>query len=410
MRTTRRNFLTVTAGSAAAVSLGGAMPRFLLRAAEQPGAADGDNVLVVVQLSGGNDGLNTIVPFADDAYYQARPQLAIARDQVLKIDDHLGFHPAARGLADLLEGQELSIVQGVGYPNPNRSHFESMDIWHTCLRKDQPRSDGWLGRYLDAAARKSGGDLPALHLGGEEQPRALSAQQVRVPSVRSLDRFRLQLAEGNVDVKTIERLAGEDRQTTNDLLGFVQSSTTAALDASRRVEQAGKGYKTDVAYPENELGQNLRTVAQLIDSGLSTRIYYLTLDGFDTHSQQADAHAALLGKLGSAVQAFIEDTGRHGHGDRVLLMAFSEFGRRVQENASAGTDHGAAAPLLLAGQRVRPGLLGRHPSLTDLEEGDLKFHTDFRRVYATVLQRWLNWPSAEVLGGSYEPLDALRTA
>ncbi|MCO6457181.1 MAG: DUF1501 domain-containing protein [Pirellulaceae bacterium] len=407
MRTTRRQFLAVT-GTSAVLAIGGRLPEFWLRAAaagESP--TKGEKILVVVQLSGGNDGLNTIVPHGDESYYRARPQLAIPRDQVLKIDDFHGFHPSARGLADLLEAGQLAIVQGVGYPDPNRSHFESMDIWHSCFRKDRPRQDGWLGRYLDRAAGTAGGDVPALHVGEEEQPLALAAQRVRVPSVRSLDRFRLQLESGEADAATIQRLVGRERPAASDLLGFVQSSSAAALEAARRVEQARRQYQTDVEYPASGLGQKLRTVAQLIDAGLETRIYYLTLDGFDTHARQAEAHAALLTELSGSMAAFMDDLARHGHAERVLLLGFSEFGRRLEENASAGTDHGAAAPLLLAGQAVRPGLLGTHPSLTDLDQGDLKFHTDFRRVYALLLESWLGCPSAELLGGSYEPIAAL---
>jgi uncharacterized protein (DUF1501 family) len=180
------------------------------------------------------------------------------------------------------------------------------------------------------------------------------------------------------------------------------------LETSQRVEQAARDYKTPVVYPESGLATKLKTVAQLIDSGLGTRVYYVTLDGFDTHAQQPAAHAALLSELGDAVSSFIKDTKHHGHGERVAVLAFSEFGRRVQENASDGTDHGAAAPMFLAGSNVRAGLIGDHPSLTDLEDGDLKFHTDFRQVYATVLESWLSWPSESVLGGRFKPVEAFK--
>ncbi|MCB9940756.1 MAG: DUF1501 domain-containing protein [Planctomycetaceae bacterium] len=405
MRSNRREFLRTTLGSSAILSLGATLPDFL-RAAAATGTDDKDTILVVVQLSGGNDGLNTVIPFSDPAYKKARPTLAIPTSDVLKIDDTLGFHPSARGLADLLEDDSLAIVQGVGYDNPNRSHFESMDIWHTCQRKSDTRTTGWLGRYLDATqANKSGASL-ALHLGHEKQPLALTATGVSVPSISSLESFRLN-DSGDKEVRsTISKLAASKQDESDSLLGFLQSTTTVALAASQRVEQASRDYKTPVTYPDSELAKKLKTVAQLIDSGLGTRVYYVTLDGFDTHSQQPAAHAALLSQLGGAVSSFVKDIDHHGQSDRVAVLAFSEFGRRVAENASEGTDHGAAAPMFLAGKKVRAGLIGKHPSLTDLEDGDLKFHTDFRQVYATVLESWLGWPNESVLGGKFKTVEA----
>jgi uncharacterized protein (DUF1501 family) len=409
MNTTRRDLLKAGLGASSILTFGGTAPDFLLRAAAQEGGATGGRILVVVQLSGGNDGLNTVVPFGDDGYRRARPKLAIAADAVLKINDALGFHPALRGFADLLEEGKLAVVQGVGYAQPNRSHFESMDIWHSCCRKGKDaRMDGWLGRYLDAHAGPAGGDVPALHLGPEQQPLALTARNTRVPSVRSLDRFRLQSADDAQVKRAIKELTAAGRADENALLQFVQSSTTSALSASERVEAANKGYKPAVEYPGTDLAGKLKVVAQLISAGLTTRIYYVTLDGFDTHSQQEPAHTNLLGELGGAVRAFLQDLEKHRLADRVLVMSFSEFGRRTAENASAGTDHGAAAPMFLAGASVKAGLVGRHPSLTDQDDGDLKFHTDFRQVYAAVLERWLVVKSEPALGGRYEPVDALK--
>jgi uncharacterized protein (DUF1501 family) len=402
MRTTRRQFLSTAFGSAAVVSLGVSTPEFLLQAALHGADASSESILVVVQLSGGNDGLNTIVPYADQEYYKQRPTLAVARSDVLKINTELGWHPSMQGCASLMEAGQLAVVQGVGYANPNRSHFESMDIWHTCRRKGQARNDGWLGRYLDAFQDQAGGDVPALHLGAEEQPLALTAQNVQVSSVQSLDRFRL--VDGERDEALIQQVTSTARDKSG-LLSFVQSNTQAALSASERIEQATKDYKTNVAYPQSALARKLKTVAQLIDAGLKTRIYYVILDGFDTHSRQAAAHNALLRQFSDALQAFVQDCSDHGHGQRVMVMAFSEFGRRVKENASEGTDHGAAAPMILAGEKITAQVSGRHPSLTDLEDGDLKFHTDFRQVYATVLEKWLGCNSVDVLGKHYDTLD-----
>jgi uncharacterized protein (DUF1501 family) len=401
MLANRRQFLAAAAGSLPLISLSPGAPRFLRAAAEAP-SQQPDRVLVVVQLSGGNDGLNTIVPFTDDLYYRLRPTLAVPKDQVLKIDDRLGFHPALAGLAKLLEAGRLSIVQGVGYPQPNRSHFESMDIWHTAQADPSRRTVGWLGRYLDTTQGQSV-DAPALHLGPEKQPLALAALAVQSPSIQSLERFRLEQADSEPVRGALESSLAAERSAPDDLLRFAQASTTAAVTSSRRVE-AALGKYWAAAYPQSGLAARLKTVAQLIDAGSSTRIYYVALDGFDTHSLQGDAHAGLLTQLGGALQAFYDDLAQHGHARRVLSVCFSEFGRRVKENASRGTDHGAAAPLLLAGGQVKPGLLGVHPSLTDLDDGDLKHHTDFRRVYAAILEHWLGQPSQPILGAAFEPL------
>ena len=407
MYTSRREFLAMLAGGSV-LSLGGHVPESLAKAAAAEPAGGKETILVVVQLTGGNDGLNTVVPYQHDEYRKARQKLAIRANDVLKINDALGLHPSARGLSDLLEAGQLAIVQGVGYPDPNRSHFESMDVWHTCQRKGNPRSTGWLGRFLDASSESAGVDAPAVNVGSGKLPLALTAENVRVPSFGSPESLRLQDRGSRELGDAIRALANGSKAPADPLLGFLQSSTTSALAASERITEALRDYQTPITYPESALAIRLKTVAQLIDAGLKTRVYYVELDGFDTHSQQAAAHAALLQQLGGAVRAFVEDVAHHGHGDRTLVMAFSEFGRRVAENASEGTDHGAAAPMFLAGSHVRGGLVGEHPSLTDLDDDDLKFHTDFRQVYATLLERWLGWPSKSVLGGEFKSIDVLK--
>ncbi len=407
MKTTRRQFLSAAARSSALISLSPLVPQILLQATAAAAESPGERVLVVVQLTGGNDGLNTVVPYGDDAYRRNRFTLAIGADQVLKIDGYAGLHPSMRGFAKLLEDGKLAIVQGVGYPNPNRSHFESMDLWHTAHQAAVNRPSGWLGRYLDAAAKRDGRDVPAMHLGAEQQPLALVGQDIQVPSIQSLERFRLEVDGDSELRRVVQTSVTAERPADNDLLTFVQNSTTAALTSSERVEHALGNYRTPVSYPDTGLAQKLRTVAQLIDAGMSTRIYYLALDGFDTHSNQGATHANLLAELSDATAAFLQDLSQHDHAQRVLLMTFSEFGRRVKENASQGTDHGAAAPMFLAGGTVKPGLHGKHPSLTDLQEGDLKHHTDYRQVYATVLQDWLGWKSDLILGGTFQPLSII---
>lgn len=397
---TRRDFL---AQSAALVSLAPFAPPLLRQASAAAAEVSGERVLVVIQLSGGNDGLNTVIPFKDAEYRKNRFTLAIPAEQQRKINDELAFHPSLGGFAKLLEAGKLAIVQGVGYPQPNRSHFESMDLWHTAHQLNGSRPAGWLGKYLDGQFAADGRDVPALHLGGEKQPLALAGEKAAATSVQSLERFRVEPNDAAF-VAEIRRATTAARDGGNELLSFIQSSASAALAASGRVERSLGKYKTDIVYPGTGLAQKLRMIAQLIDAGLSTRIYYVTLDGFDTHANQAAAHAGLLSEVGDATRAFVEDLDAHGHGKRVAVLTFSEFGRRVRENASAGTDHGAAAPLFVAGGGIRSGVIGKHPSLTDLDDGDLKQHTDYRRVYAALLENWLRVKSAPILGGDYEPL------
>ncbi len=403
-RTTRRNFLRNTAAASAVMTFTGTAPGFLQQAATA-GKSDG-RILVVVELAGGNDGLNTVIPFGHDQYLRLRPKLAIPRNDVLTINGELGLHSSLKGFSELLEAGRLAVLQGIGYPEPNHSHFESMDIWHTCQRKNENRIDGWLGRCLELTANAVTQDPAGLHLGSDKQPFALMSREVRVPSIRSLDQFRLNSDDAKFR-DAVKDLAEARRDAGNDLLGFVQSSTSSAIIASERIESATMNYKPAGEYPDSDLSQKLQTVAKLISSGLSTTVYYVQIDGFDTHANQPGAHASLLKKVSESVTSFVNDMIAHGEGDRVLVMCFSEFGRRVAENASEGTDHGTAGPMFLAGTPVKPGLLGPHPDLDDLANGDLKHHTDFRQVYATVLEGWLGCPSEPVLKGRFEPVDVL---
>jgi uncharacterized protein (DUF1501 family) len=404
-RSSRREFLGGVAAGSAVMTFGATAPGVLCQAAAA--SAQDERILVVVEMAGGNDGLNSVVPHSDDAYLKARKAIGIKKPDTLAVTDQIGFHSSMRGFADLLEQGRFAVVQGVGYENPNRSHFESMDIWHTCLRKGEPRQDGWIGRYLDTAELQQLQDPSAIHLGSEKQPPALSSRQIRVPSIQSLEQFRL--LTGDVSRQTIRDLADQSRPDQDDLLGFIQTSTSSAIAASERMESAGVNYKPSQKYPTSGLGKKLETVAKLIASGLHTKVYYVRIDGFDTHASQPGAHAALLREVSEGVSTFVRDINAHDNGDRVLVMSFSEFGRRVAENASDGTDHGTAGPIFLAGNKVKAGLIGEQPSLTDLDNGDLKHHTDFRQVYATVLEDWLACESESVLGGQYKPMPILDT-
>ena len=396
--TTRRRFIQAAFGSTALVSLSSGVPSVLLGASARTCLNRDEKILVVIQLSGGNDGLNTVIPWADDEYYKNRFTLAIDKSVVSRIDDGIGLHPALSGFSELLDQQRLGIVQGVGYPEPNRSHFESMDLWHTAHRFQESSQLGWLGRCVDDHLP---GELAALHYGGGKQPLALGTRNTPVPSITSLDQFRLRTGGNRALTGGITRDIRNSRGDDNQLLGFIHDSASVALRTSQRIESVLDDGQAALSFPQTRLGRKLAAVSRLIESGLPTRIYYVTHEGFDTHSNQAEAHASLLKELGDATAAFISDLDEKGHLDRTVVMTFSEFGRRVRENASRGTDHGTAAPLFLAGGRVRAGARNDHPSLTDLDQGDLKHSVDYRSVYASVLEDWLGVESLPILGKQF---------
>lgn len=399
----RRSFAKNTFSSAAGLAIGSALPNHWIQSLAGCEVASG-RVLVVIQLTGGNDGLNTVVPYRSDDYRKARPKLAIGPNEVLKINAELGLHPAMKGMEKLLEAGRLCMIHGVGYPNPNRSHFESMDIWHSCARKEQRSGDGWIGRYI-ASQSASQTDSLGLHLGSEQQPSALAGRGVQVPSIASIEQFRWKAT----DAGTMRREAPASITSTangQDLLDFVQASTEAALDASERLSRAMMKSDDKADFPATSLGEKLRVVSRLILAGLPTRVYYVTLDGFDTHSQQMPAHAGLLKQWSDSVGAFVQRLEMAGQAERVLVITFSEFGRRVSENASEGTDHGAAAPVFFSGPKMGGFEVGTFPSLTDLDDGDLKFHTDFREVYAGVLERWFQVQETDtILAGKFKAID-----
>jgi len=401
--TNRRQFIQAAFGGTALVSLSAGVPQVLLGASARAALEPGERIMVVIQLSGGNDGLNTVIPYGDDEYYKNRFTLAIDRGQVSRINDHIGLHPALNGFAEMLDAGQLSIVQGVGYPNPNRSHFESMDLWHTAHRVDESIRLGWLGRCIDG--QHLGDELPAIHYGQGRQPLALATRDTPVASITSLDQFRLRTGGNRRLSQSILQDIDRPRNGDSQLLGFIHDSASVALRTSQRIENVIDERGGDNGYPATRLGRKLQAVSQLIESGLPTRIYYVTHEGFDTHSNQLEAHAGLLRELGDATAAFMRDLDNKGDGDRTAIMTFSEFGRRVRENASRGTDHGTAAPVFVAGNQVNAGALNDHPSLTDLDQGDLKFTTDYRSVYATLLENWLGIDSAPVLGGEFGSLD-----
>ncbi|MFT5299671.1 MAG: hypothetical protein ACI87E_001890 [Mariniblastus sp.] len=400
----RRNFLKTTLAGSAAISLSGRVPGLLLGASRPNAQQANEKILVVVQLTGGNDGLNTVVPYGDDNYYKNRFTLAIGKNAVRKIDDHIGFHPAMNGFDSLLQDGQLTVVQGVGYPNPNRSHFESMDLWHTAHQVKSDAPIGWLGKTVDS--RLQAHDLPALHFGRGVQPLALKTELKPIPSIRSIDNFKLNSLSDSASKQQLAALIKSPRNTNNSLLNYVHESANVALETSHRLENVTQQSGQEFGYPQTDLGRNLGVIAQLIDSGLSTRVYYTTLDGFDTHSNQAESHQGLLGNLSNSVSAFMKQIKTQGNDDRVALFSFSEFGRRVRENASRGTDHGTAAPVFVVGSSVQQAVIGNHPSLAadDLDQGDVKFAMDYRRVYSDLLKNWVGIDPTPIVGGKFEPV------
>ena len=376
-----------------------------------------DRVLVVVQLSGGNDGLNTVVPYGMDEYYRARRGIGIAKQNALELDGRqgLGLHPALAPMKEMYDAGLCSVFQGVGYPNPNRSHFKSMDIWHTA--DTSGTGEGWIGRYLDSECvgfgKGESGSLegapqagpPAIAI-GRDAPLAMQGRKVQPVSFESADVFRWLGEDHDAALKdSYNQFNRREAQGADSNADFL---TKTALDAQVSSDMIRKAVASQplVRYPGNGLARQLSMIAQMIRAGMKTRIYYATLGGFDTHAGQGGAngrHAQLLGQMASSIKAFYEDLKEQGNDGRVMTLTFSEFGRRVSQNASGGTDHGTAAPMFLFGPMVRPGVHGTHPSMNDLDSGDLKHTLDFRHVYAGVLGSWMGADAEAILGGRYRP-------
>jgi uncharacterized protein (DUF1501 family) len=361
-----------------------------------------NRILVVIELSGGNDGLNTVVPFGDPAYYRARPKLAITESETIKVADGFGFHPSMVGFERLYKDGRLAVVHGCGYDHPSLSHFSSMGYWHTGV-PNGGETLGWLGRLADrrydAHARNMIVNL------GNSQSLAVRSQQHSPLVFDDPARFR---REGSEEEKRALADLSRMRDTTNPALQFLSSTAHNATESSEVVRRAASVYRTPVDYGQGGgLAGNLQRVAALIAAEMPTRLYYVTYAGnsFDTHVQQADLHTRLLMYTADAVRGFMDDMKRIGRGDDVAMMIFTEFGRRVEENGSLGTDHGTATPMFVVGQGVTGGFYGRHPSLTDLDDGNMKMTTDFRRVYATMIKEWLGYNRPdEVLKGKFDPL------
>jgi uncharacterized protein (DUF1501 family) len=434
---TRRDFLRTTVlGSA----LSWTVPSFVAQTFQvmQAQAADSaiqvmtgkdSPILLVIQLAGGNDGLNTIVPFGMDAYYQSRPTIGLKADTLLKLNDLVGLNASLAPMKTLMDSGRAAIIQGIGYPNPNRSHFRSTEIWHSASDSDRTVSSGWLGRYFDACCQGADPTV-AVNLGSSapqafnaKTPTGISLTNPEAYGFQSYDRDKMNGVDATTfSFKQMNRMddtdmfgAGENSGGSigsisggghhGSAVDFLERTAMDAQMSADKIKEISKKGTNLAAYPPSAFANNLKLIARLISGGLPTRVYYASHGGFDTHNNQIGAHERLLGDFAGAMQAFLDDLKAQGNDQRVMVLTFSEFGRRVHENANKGTDHGAAAPMFLFGAGLKAGLHGDHPSLekADLTDGDVKYHTDFRTVYAAVLEKWLKAPSEQILGRKFEP-------
>lgn len=402
---TRREFLKVSVAAFAGAT---ALPGFLARAAHAAQQAavstqySSDTILVVVQMAGGNDGLNTVVPYGIDGYRANRVGIGIAEDKVLPLTDRIGLHPDMGKLWERYQAGQVAIVQGAGYPNPNLSHFRSTDIWLSAV-PDAYATTGWLGNHLSGVVTDD--PLYAISV-TDNLSAAFNGGSFNVPAIANVQQYQFR-TDGRypndraAKVDYANWVYGLPVARPNE--SYVAHQGAAAMASTQMVQEAAASYQTPIEYPQFQLANSLKTVAQLMSANLGTHIFYVQFGGFDTHSNQPNNHARLLGGMSNSIEAFFRDLERMGKADNVLLMTFSEFGRRVQENGSQGTDHGTAGPMFVVGPRVEGGLYGNYPSLTQLDGNkNLKYQVDFRSVYGTVLEGWLGADQATALGSRYE--------
>jgi uncharacterized protein (DUF1501 family) len=415
----RRQFLKGSLAGASLLAVGNVIPGFLANTARAAEAGK-DTILVVLEMTGGNDGLNTVIPYADDLYIKNRPTLKYSKTEVVKVDDSIGINPGMAGFRNLVNDGQVGCVMGVGYPNSDRSHFESMDIWHSCDLTRKTTS-GWIGRsVVDLQDKK--GNVPVVQIGANRLPLALQGGSGGVVSINNKQPYNLDL--GNDDKtktarrKLIEDLAKPAEAAGKDsLLDFVQKrqiQTLATLDRlqdvlkSTPMQEPYYGQTSQQYYAEGKLPQRMSLIARLIQKEFGTRVFYTSIDGFDTHSEQKEPHRLLLAEVADAIERFYQILKEQGHDKRVIVMTYSEFGRRVLENGSKGTDHGSGSSLFVVGPAVKGGAIGKHPKLDDLDQGDMKHSIDFRQVYATLLDQWLKVDSRAVLSGKFEHIPLLK--
>ena len=357
--------------------------------------------LVIIQLSGGNDGLNTIVPYGNDIYYQKRNTIAISKTDIIKLDDMQGLNPSLSSLKEIYDQGWMSVINSVGYPNPDRSHFRSMDIWQTASDSDQFLTSGWVGRYLDSNCQVNKNPYTAIEV---DDTLSLAMKGIKMKGVAVQDPEKLYQTTREPFFKDlVHDHASADLNEDN--LGYLYKTMIESYSSADYIRNTSKTYNVTGEYPATQLGNQLKTVSKFINSGLETRVYYVSLSGFDTHIRQNEQQARQLKIYGDAVAAFVKDLNQTGKLDDTLVMTFSEFGRRVEQNASNGTDHGTANNILIYGGKLKKsGIYNNAPDLATLDQGDLKYEIDFRDVYATLLDKWLNINNSQVLNKNFAGL------
>ncbi|MSP78814.1 MAG: DUF1501 domain-containing protein [Dehalococcoidia bacterium] len=411
---TRREFLQRTALVGTASALLPTVFQKAIFAAEQEGMVTPDQAtnrtLVVIQMAGGNDGLNTVVPYGDGRYYTARRTTAIPQNQVLTLNSEVGLHPSLTKFKALWDSGVLGIVEGVGYPNPSFSHFDSMRIWQSA-DPSQKATEGWLGRYFDSLNLD-----PHLFQGlcvGGNLASSMQSPNVVIPVVQSVAAYQLQGDPVSAQLSTVRLQALRALYTampsSTPSAALLRSTLETVDNTSKKLVDAEKAYVPAVQYPNTDLATGLKLIAQAIQADLGVQVCHVAIGGFDTHAAELPAHTRLMTALSESIFAFYQDLKAHGKDKNVVIMTWSEFGRRVGENGSGGTDHGSAAPLFVVGTPVKGGLYGQRPNLGKLDDGNLRFTTDFRSVYKTVLDDWLTAPADLILGGKFESLKMFRT-
>jgi uncharacterized protein (DUF1501 family) len=395
----RRDFLKNSALASGAFLI----PAFLkpLEAMAMP-AITGYKNLVIIQLSGGNDGLNTVIPFGNDIYYQKRKTIAINSNDVIKLNDMQGFNPSLSALKEIYDQGWMSVINSVGYPNPDRSHFRSMDIWQTASDANQFLSTGWIGRYLDANCQDCKNPYTAIEV---DDTLSLALKGKNMKGIAVQDPNKLFQTTREPFFKDLMHEPDNDH-LHEDNLGYLYKTMIETYSSADYIQKTTKTYNVTATYPTTGLGYQLKNVSKFINSGLQTRVYYVSLSGFDTHVGQQNQQGRQLKIYADAVAAFVKDLKQTGKLDDTLVMTFSEFGRRVEQNASNGTDHGTANNVFLFGGKLnKAGIYNQAPDLTTLENGDLKYQVDFREVYATLLNKWLEVDNTTILNKNFSGLD-----
>ena len=367
-------------------------------------------ILVAIQLSGANDFMNTVIPYTSPVYYDVRPKVSIPQDQVIPIDDKVAFHPSLVPLKELYDEGHVAVIQGTGYPNPTRSHFRSMDIWHTCDPVNIA-PEGWLGKVTRELDPGSENPLTCINF-GRGLPRALSAQGVSVTSIGDLENYGVMSGVEDQRNEALERFKGMYGQAigTGPVMDYLGQTGMDVLRGEDLLKQAPAAYSSDVEYADNPIANGLRDVARVHLADLGTRIFYAHHLGYDHHSNIGTAHPKLLGELSGAIMDFLQDMRDHDRADEIVIMVFSEFGRRIRDNGS-GTDHGAGGGSFVIGDPVKGGLFAEYPSMNsaDWESGeDLRHTVDFRSLYASLLEQWMGMDAAPIVGGTFEQLQLVK--